>query len=171
MALLVAGIGNIFTGDDGFGPAVVAHMLASVPDDLDADVVRIVDMGVRTLHLAYDLVEQADPVLLVDTVALDRPPGTVLRLAAAETPDQGAGAHGLSVPALLARARALAGPGARLPTVEVLGCVPATFEAVGTLSEPVRDAIEPAAAAAWSWVRDHRDVAPSGSARRRGAPD
>ena len=61
MKLLVAGIGNIFFGDDGFGPEV-ARMLAAEP----IDGVTIEDYGIGGLHLAYDLVSGYDRAFLVD---------------------------------------------------------------------------------------------------------
>src|SRR4030081_3531671 len=47
--ILVAGIGNIFLGDDGFGPEVMRH----VPQRLASSRVRLVDYGIRGMHLAY----------------------------------------------------------------------------------------------------------------------
>lgn len=48
--VLVAGIGNLFLGDDGFGPEVVWHLQAPGQPSLPADV-RLVDYGIRGLHL------------------------------------------------------------------------------------------------------------------------
>ena len=60
--ILVAGIGNIFLRDDGFGSEVVRN--ADLPrDDLR---VRVVDYGIRGMHLAYDLLEGWDTLVLVD---------------------------------------------------------------------------------------------------------
>ena len=52
--MLVAGIGNIFLGDDGFGPEVVRHLAAPGESALPEGV-RPVDYGVRGMHLVYDL--------------------------------------------------------------------------------------------------------------------
>ena len=52
--MLVAGIGNLFCGDDGFGPEVVRRLVAS---DQLPEQVRAVDYGIRGMHLAYDLLE------------------------------------------------------------------------------------------------------------------
>ena len=54
--ILVAGIGNIFLGDDGFGPEVMRHVARQPPD---ADV-HAVDYGIRGMHLAYDLLERSE---------------------------------------------------------------------------------------------------------------
>lgn len=70
---LVAGIGNIFNGDDGFG-SEVARRLAGRPMP---DGVRVEDYGIRGVHLAYELLEGYDLVVLVDALAKGAAPGTV----------------------------------------------------------------------------------------------
>lgn len=70
--VLVAGIGNLFLGDDGFGCAV-AQALADEPLP---DGVEVEDYGVRGLDLAYALASYHAAVL-VDAVPLDDAPGTV----------------------------------------------------------------------------------------------
>ena len=72
--VLVAGIGNIFLGDDGFGVEVVKHIDASV-DCPKASTVT--DFGIRGVHLAYELLEGYDALVLIDAMPLDEPPGTV----------------------------------------------------------------------------------------------
>ncbi|MFN0280567.1 MAG: hydrogenase maturation protease [Kineosporiaceae bacterium] len=74
--VLVAGVGNIFRGDDGFGPAVVEwlHRDAVGPWP-DGVVVR--DYGIRGVHLAYDLLDGYDDVVFVDTMHRGGEPGTV----------------------------------------------------------------------------------------------
>ena len=52
--MLVAGIGNLFLGDDGFGPEVVRHLAAGPPLP---EGVRLVDYGIRGMHLLYDLLD------------------------------------------------------------------------------------------------------------------
>jgi hydrogenase maturation protease len=71
--VLVAGIGNIFLGDDGFGVEVAAR-LARV--DLP-DCVRVVDYGIRGMHLAYDLANGFDAAILVDATPRGGAPGTI----------------------------------------------------------------------------------------------
>ena len=62
--VLVAGIGNIFLSDDGFGSAVVGELLSRrVPEDT-----RVVDYGIRGVHLAFDLDPSVETLILVDTV-------------------------------------------------------------------------------------------------------
>ncbi|MGH3424143.1 MAG: hydrogenase maturation protease, partial [Nocardioidaceae bacterium] len=67
--VLVAGIGNIFFRDDGFGPEVVRRLAEDGPD-LPAGV-RVVDYGIRGMHLAFDLLDDVTALVLVDAV-----PGT-----------------------------------------------------------------------------------------------
>ena len=72
--VLVAGIGNIFLGDDGFG-VEVAQRLRRRPA---RDGVRVEDYGIRGVHLAYELLDGYDALVLVDAVPLDEPAGTVV---------------------------------------------------------------------------------------------
>ena len=71
-SVLVAGIGNIFLQDDGFG-VEVAHRLGAQPLP---EVVRVADFGIRGIHLAYELLEQQyDLTVLVDAIARGDKPG------------------------------------------------------------------------------------------------
>ncbi len=67
MTILVAGIGNIFLGDDGFGPEVVRR-LSSPGEAALPDGVKVVDYGIRGMHLAYDLLDGYDALVLVDAI-------------------------------------------------------------------------------------------------------
>jgi hydrogenase maturation protease len=70
---LVAGIGNVFLGDDGFGVEVVSRLAGrGVPDG-----VRVVDYGIRGMHLAYDLASGYETAILVDAAPRGEEPGTV----------------------------------------------------------------------------------------------
>ncbi|BCI89641.1 hypothetical protein NIIDMKKI_48470 [Mycobacterium kansasii] len=71
--ILVAGIGNIFLGDDGFGSEVLRH--AAIPQD--GSQVRVIDYGIRGMHLAYDLLEGWDTLVLVDAVPSRGDPGAL----------------------------------------------------------------------------------------------
>ncbi|MDQ3225108.1 MAG: hydrogenase maturation protease, partial [Chloroflexota bacterium] len=71
--VLVAGIGNIFLGDDGFGVEVAQRLLRETfPDD-----VRVADFGIRGLHLAYELLDGYDLAILIDAVPRGGSPGTL----------------------------------------------------------------------------------------------
>ena len=74
MTILVAGIGNLFLGDDGFGPEVVRRLPAAPGP---AASVRVVDYGIRGMHLAYDLLDGYDALVLVDAVPGASAPGEV----------------------------------------------------------------------------------------------
>jgi hypothetical protein len=83
--VLVAGVGNIFLGDDGFGPEVVRR-LADRPLPPD---VRVVDYGIRGMHLAYDLLDDVDLLVLVDAAPRGGRPGDVVLLEVGEDGDAG----------------------------------------------------------------------------------
>jgi hydrogenase maturation protease len=117
--ILVAGIGNVFRTDDGFGCAVVQRLAA----DAWPDGVRVVDYGIRGLHLSYDLLDPWDALVIVDAVP-DQ--GAVGSVAAVEVgpADVGPGvavdAHGMDPTTVLASLAALGG---RLPPrTVVVGC-------------------------------------------------
>lgn len=71
--ILIAGIGNIFFGDDGFGCEVAQQLEKQIlPQN-----VRVIDFGIRSYDLAYALTESYDAVILVDAMARGETPGTV----------------------------------------------------------------------------------------------
>jgi hydrogenase maturation protease len=148
--VLVAGVGNIFFRDDGFGPAVAVALLTGAAP-LPAEGVRVVDYGIRGMHLTYDLLDGVDALVLVDAVPAgpDQAPGqiVVLRVDPADLgdlrdPSAGFDAHGMQPVAVLAGVTALGG---RLPQTYVVGCVPAdTSDGIG-LTEPVAASVAEAA--------------------------
>ena len=74
MRILVAGVGNVLRGDDGFGVAVAQRLLEhDVPDG-----VQVIDIGIGGIHLVQELFAGADALVVVDAVDLSRPPGTVV---------------------------------------------------------------------------------------------
>jgi hydrogenase maturation protease len=74
--ILVAGIGNIFLGDDAFGVEVVRALFMRVR----TPGVRVVDFGIRSLDLAYALLDPWELVVLVDAVARGEAPGTLFTI-------------------------------------------------------------------------------------------
>ena len=142
--ILVAGIGNVFLGDDGFG-VVLAERLAAAPLPVG---VEVVDFGIRGMDLAYALGDGYDAVVLLDAAPTGHPPGT-LSLIEPETGDipPAVDAHGMDPVKVLGLARTLGGP---LPRTLVLACAPQTVlsgdepELVAELSAPVQAALEPA---------------------------
>ncbi len=152
--VLVAGIGNIFLADDGFGCEVVRHLddLAAVPG------VRVVDYGIRGMHLTYDLLDGFDLVVLVDALP-DR--GEVGRVEVLEVRpgDEGTptlDAHGMEPTAVLSSVAALGG---ELPTTYLVGVQAADVgERIG-LSDLVANAVVPAAGAVRGLVTEHLALA------------
>jgi hydrogenase maturation protease len=135
MTVLVAGIGNLFNSDDGFGPEVVRRM--GRPAD---DHVRVVDYGIRGMHLAYDLLDGYDALVLVDVVPRGERPGdiTVLEVGPDDLGTDDFDPHGMNPVAVLASLGALGGT---LPPTYVVGCRPeSTDEGIG-LSEAVAAAV------------------------------
>jgi hydrogenase maturation protease len=143
-AILVAGVGNIFLSDDGFGPEVVRH-IAGDSEPLPAQA-RLVDYGIRGMHLAYDLLEGYDALVMIDAC---QEPGAAGELVILEIgPDDVRGrefdAHGMDPVAVLS---ALPDLGGQLPPTYLVGCRPGQLsEGIG-LTPAVRSAV-PAAAAA-----------------------
>jgi hydrogenase maturation protease len=139
--VLVAGIGNIFRTDDGFGPAVVER-LGRVSG------ARVVDYGIRGMHLAYDLLAGWDALVLIDALPDRGTPGrlAVLEIGAGDVVTGGpVDAHGMDPATVLATLHSLGG---RLPARTVLvGCeVSDTGHGIG-LTPTVRSSVDSAAAA------------------------
>ncbi|HTS47797.1 MAG TPA: hydrogenase maturation protease [Bryobacteraceae bacterium] len=155
--ILVAGIGNIFLGDDGFGVEVAQRMLRRPI----ADGVRVVDFGIRGFDLAYALMDDYDAVVLIDALPRGDVPGTLytiepdLRaLDPAEPEDATLETHGMNPMKVLAMVKAMGGQPKRL---FVVGCEPENgaaseeIERMG-LSEPVAGAVGQAVAMVESLV-------------------
>jgi hydrogenase maturation protease len=118
--VLVAGIGNIFLSDDGFG-CEVARRLATQPLP---EAVTVTDYGIRGMHLAYELLDGYDGLVIVDALPRNGDPGDVVVLEVSEA-DLGSGdfdAHGMEPTAVLASLGSLGGT---LPPTYVVGCEPA----------------------------------------------
>lgn len=142
--VLVAGIGNIFLGDDGFGVETVRALTArELPGHAEA-----LDVGVRGVHLAYQLLDGYDTLILVDAAERGGDPGTLYVI---EHDSAGAAApqgvpldgHRMAPDVVLALLGTLcAGTGARPPRrTLVVGCEPASVEERIGLSPPVSAAV------------------------------
>jgi hydrogenase maturation protease len=125
--LLVAGIGNIFHGDDGFG-VELAQRLARRPRP---DGVRVVDFGIRGRDLAYELLDGVGGLLILDAMSRGGPPG-MLYVLEAETGDSGADvdvsaaqAHGMAPMEVFRLVRAMGGS---VPRTLVVGCEPEAID-------------------------------------------
>ena len=155
--VLVAGIGNIFLGDDGFGVAVAQDLLRRRP--LPAEV-SLGDYGIRGYDLAYEILAGYDTVVLIDATQRGDVPGTVYVIEAdleravpdvAGDPDHGQGAfqgHLMTPAAVFHLVRTMGGT---MNRVIVVGCEPETFgpENIGQmeLSSSVAAAVPEAVAA------------------------
>ena len=135
--VLVAGIGNVLQSDDGFGVEVVQRLLGRpVPDG-----VRVAEFGIRGVHLAYELLDGYDALVLVDAVPLGEAPGTVVVM----EPDPVAAtdavidAHTMGPDVVLST---LARLGGEVAHIRVVGCQPATLEEGFGLSPPVAAAVD-----------------------------
>jgi len=145
--LLVAGIGNIFLGDDGFG-VEVARRMASL--DLPASV-RVVDFGIRGFDLAYALQDGYETTILVDACPHGEAAGTLYviepDLKVLDDPEAAPAtveAHAMNPMNVLRMARAM---NIELKDVLLVGCEPQTLggeEGHMGLSAPVETAVEDA---------------------------
>ncbi|HEY8479652.1 MAG TPA: hydrogenase maturation protease [Spirillospora sp.] len=185
--VLVAGIGNVFLGDDAFGVEVARRLgCAGLPEE-----VRVADYGIRGVHLAYELLDgDHDTLILVDAMPVDGPPGTLAVLHVdtetldgpvdGEAPDDaqdgadgadgatpGAAdpfgppavdGHGMDPMAVLRLLRRLGGDIGR---VLVVGCRPAVLDERMELSAPVLAALDEAVRLVAELARDEarRDAA------------
>jgi hydrogenase maturation protease len=137
--VLVAGIGNVFLGDDGFGVEVARRLaFEALPEG-----VVVADYGIRGIHLAYDLLEKRyDTTILVDASPRGGAPGTVYLIEAdVEAPAAEADAHSMDPHAVFTWLRSLGGEPGR---VLVVGCEPARLDETMELSEPVARAVDEA---------------------------
>jgi hydrogenase maturation protease len=143
--VLVAGIGNIFFGDDAFGCEVAKELAQrSLPEG-----VRITDFGIRSYDLAYAIMDNYDATILIDATPRGSQPGTVYLIepdlnTLDQSSDEVVNAHSMNPVRVLQMVRSLGGTPRAL---YVVGCEPAVLEPeegqIG-LSEPVQRAIAPA---------------------------
>jgi hydrogenase maturation protease len=144
--VLVAGIGNVFLGDDGFGVEVARRLRERVRPPG----VEVADFGIRGVDLAYALGEGWDAAILVDAAPRGQPPGT-LHVIEPETdapPPAALDGHAMDPLTVLGLARRLGHVPAR---VLVVGCEPASVstdpdDVTMRLSAPVTAAVEGAMA-------------------------
>jgi hydrogenase maturation protease len=154
--ILVAGIGNVFLGDDGFGVAVADRLWRR---ELGTGV-EVVDFGIRGIDLAFAMQGGYDAVVLLDAVPRGETPGTLYVIEVDphdEEADVAVDAHGMDPARILGLVRSL---GAVPSRTYVVGCEPETRmsgdegEIVARLSEPVMAALEPAVRLVESLLQD-----------------
>jgi hydrogenase maturation protease len=127
--ILIAGVGNIFLGDDAFGVEVIRRLRGhSFPEG-----VRVADFGIRGLDLAYTILDGCGTVILVDAVSLGAPPGTLYTIEPEDDRDQLShdetatlvNAHGMDPASVLRLVRQL---GAADAPIYVVGCEPTPLD-------------------------------------------
>jgi hydrogenase maturation protease len=162
-AILIAGIGNVFLGDDGFGVEVVRRLrqrLAAGEWPALAERVSVVDFGIRGIDLCYALLDGVDSAILVDAMQRGGAPGTLYVIEPSAEPSAGdetvdpyavpilMSPHEMDPARVLQTVRMLGGG---CEDIVVLGCEPQDFgcehgeEGRMSLSEPVAAAVEAAA--------------------------
>lgn len=136
--VLVAGVGNVFLGDDGFGPEVARRLAREeLPEG-----VEVVDYGIRGVHLAFALLDPPELLILIDAVRREAEPGAVFVIEPeTEAPAPVADAHGMDISSVFASVSSMGG---KLPPTRLVGCVPADLEERMGLSIQAERAIEPA---------------------------
>jgi hydrogenase maturation protease len=138
--ILIAGVGNIFRSDDGFGSAVANRLLSGeVPAGA-----RVVDYGIRGVHLAFDLTEAVRTLILIDTVPDAGEPGAVV-IREVDPDDYRSAtfdAHSMDPNTVLT---SVANLGDSMPRTLVIGCQPACLDDGIGLSTVVESAVGVAA--------------------------
>jgi hydrogenase maturation protease len=150
--ILVAGIGNIFFGDDAFGSEVARELMRRPrPEGVKVD-----DFGIRSYDLAYALMDGADAIL-IDTVSRGREPGTLFLIEPdLDQPDGGeiSDGHSMNPVRVLQMVRSLGGRPGR---IFLVGCEPSVLECeegrMG-LSEKVQASVPGAIAMVESLLQD-----------------
>lgn len=146
--VLVAGVGNVLTGDDGFGVRVADEI--AVRGDLP-DGVKVIEVGIGGIHLVQELMDGYDGLVIVDAVERDGEPGTVWvleptipaieELADGDRTELLAETH-YAVPAkALTLAKAL---GVLPDRVRIVGCQPGSLELGEGLSPALDTAVDEA---------------------------
>ena len=155
--ILVAGIGNIFMGDDAFGVEVVKRLIShALPEN-----VRVTDFGIRGYDLAFALLDSYDITILVDACPRGDPPGTLYviepdlnGLGNSDSQASPADAHAMNPLNVLRLASSMGG---NLKRVLLVGCEPGTLgreEGQMGLSEPVAAVIDDAVKTVESLISD-----------------
>jgi hydrogenase maturation protease len=140
--ILVAGIGNIFLGDDAFGSEVARRLMnETLPEE-----VRVADFGIRSYDLAYAMMEEYDVTIFVDITSQSQSPGTLYLIEPDlnqldQLDEKMADAHSMNPVRVLQMLRTF---GSSPKKLYLVGCEPATLEVeegeIG-LSESVEGAV------------------------------
>jgi hydrogenase maturation protease len=167
--ILVAGVGNIFLGDDGFGVEVARRLI----DERFPEGVDVADFGIRGVHLAYQLLEGYDTLILVDAAARGEAPGTVFVLEPdferpenLERTESGflMDAHGMDPEMVLGMLKDLGG---KVGRIVIVGCEPAEIDERMGLSEVVEPAVDEACRVVRRLIEDDLIPKPAGEQQSR----
>jgi hydrogenase maturation protease len=145
LSILIAGIGNVFMGDDAFGCEVARRLTdRRLPGN-----VRVVDYGIRGFDLAYALMDGQDVTILIDATPRGGDPGTIYtiepdldELDTLSDEQMAVETHGMNPMKVLAMVKSMGGETKRILLV---GCEPETFgpeEGLMGLSAPVEAAVD-----------------------------
>ena len=166
--VLIAGVGNIFLGDDGFGVEVVKRLAGrEMPEG-----VEVKDFGIRGMDLAYALQDDYELVVLVDATPRGEEPGTVYLIEPEIEEDREVtlDTHGMDPVKVIKLSRAL---GARPTRILVVGCEPQVIltgedydDMLMELSGPVHAAVDEAVKLVESLVEE-----PGGEIESEDQPD
>jgi hydrogenase maturation protease len=122
--ILIAGIGNIFHGDDAFGVELSQRLLRR----MQPDGVKVVDFGIRGFDLTYALLDGADITIFLDATPRGGEPGTLYTIEIdpdiAVSPEGPVEAHGMNPMRVLQMVKTMGGTAGRILLV---GCEPLTL--------------------------------------------
>jgi len=178
LRVLVAGVGNVLRQDDGFGIAVVHHLLdqPALPPG-----VTVVETGIAGIRMVQELLDGYDVLIIADAVQRQGEPGQLYLLEAevpdiddlsyAERTDFLADMHFTNPTRAMMLAKALK---VLPPQVYVLGCQPAAYDDFDLgLSQEVKAIIPQAAAQILNWIDElnHRSKTQAAQAGRHGEPN
>lgn len=146
MKILIAGVGNLLRGDDGFGVEVTRRLL--VGNDLPSGV-KVIEAGISGISLVQELMQGYDGCIIIDAIKRNSSPGTLYLIkpkvpnldfvGAEQHHDFFADMHFTEPSKALILAKAL---GVLPRKVLVVGCQPAIYDELGIgLSEPVQRAV------------------------------
>ncbi len=143
--VLVAGIGNVFQTDDAFGVEVAGRLATrTLPPG-----VRVEDFGIRGVHLAYELLEGYDALILIDAVPMGDAPGTLAVIEPEALASDPADAADAGVPAVDAHTMSpdvvlatLARLGGSVERIRIVGCQPADLQDGMGLTPAVEAAVD-----------------------------
>lgn len=146
--VLVAGVGNVFFGDDAFGVEVARQLALAPPPDA-----KVADFGIRARHLAFELLTPFELCVVADCMPRGGAPGTLYVV----EPEPGlaggsvADAHAMNLQVVFSSVRELGGT---LPRTLIVGCEPETIEPGMELSSAVASAVPAAVDLILELIRD-----------------